>query len=245
ALLGVIVFGVQLVDKRVRMLAGWSSMTAAIAVGLLTRSATVLAALVVVGFLVVAVSLIRRARNDHERANAYIVSGVSASVAVGVVILFHAPIFDVLDKSSTLSGRVQIWDAVIGLASERPWFGWGWISHWAPWVDPLGTLARIDGVYQLQAHNAWLDVWMQLGVLGLAVFSALVLVTAVRTWWLAIDRRRVRAASVEPFVALTVLPLLVLAALLVQSISESRLLVEGGLLLFTLIAAKTKRHELG
>src|SRR5690606_25898856 len=118
---------------------------------------------------------------------------------------------------SDLSGRVHIWDAVIGLAQERPVLGWGWISHWAPWVDPLGTLAELDGVHQLQAHNAWLDVWMQLGVVGLVAFGALALVTIVRTLWLAIDRRRLRLESGEPFVALTVFPLLVLTMLIVQS----------------------------
>lgn len=245
ALLGVIVFGAQLVDRRVRLLAGWSSMVAAVAVVLLTRSATVLAGLVALGFLLLAVGLIRRAGTSHERANAYIVSGVVTSAALGVVILFHAPIFDALDKSSTLTGRVAIWEAVIGLASERPLIGWGWISHWAPWVDPLGSLAMIDGVFQLQAHNAWLDVWMQLGVLGLVVFGILVLATAVRTWLLAVDRRTLNAFAPARFDALTVVPLLMLAALVVQSLSESRILVEGGLLLFALIAVKTKRHELG
>lgn len=245
ALLGVIVFGVQLVDRRVRLLAGWTSMSAAIVVILLTRSATVLAVIIAVGFLVLTVGLVRRARTSHERVNAYVVSGVTTASAMGLVVLFHAPIFDALDKSSTLTGRVQIWEAVIGLASERPLFGWGWISHWAPWVDPLGTLAAIDGAYQLQAHNAWLDVWMQLGALGLVVFGLLTIVTVVRVWWLAIDRRRLRATRHEPYVALTVFPLLVLAALLVQSISESRVLVEGGLLLFALLAVKAKRHELG
>src|SRR5690606_15600218 len=140
-----------------------------------------------------------------------------------LAVLLHAPVLDFLDRASTLSGRAEIWEAVIGLAQQRPLVGWGWISHWAPWVEPLGSLARVDGVVQLQAHNAWLDVWLQLGVLGLVVFGTLVLVTVVRTWWMATDRRKLRVGVDEPWSALTVFPLLVLAALLVQSLTESRI----------------------
>lgn len=245
ALLGLIVFGVQLADKRVRLLAGWTSMSAAILTILLTRSATIAAAIAAVAFIVLAVWLIRRATTPVAVSEAYLLSAGAGIGGVGLAILLHAPILDALDKTSMLTGRIHIWEEVIGLAEQRPFFGWGWISHWAPWVDPLGTLVEVGGVYQLQAHNAWLDVWLQLGILGLIVFGALVLVTLVRTWWMATDRRKVRIESDEPFVALTIVPLLVLTALLVQSLSESRILVEGGLLLLALIAVKTKRHELG
>jgi len=245
ALIGVIVFGVQLADRRVRLLAGWSSMALAVLAIGLTRSATVLAALAALAILVFAVWLVRRAETRAAVRGAYI--GVFAVIAgsLGLVVLLHAPILTLVGKTSTFTGRVHIWEAVGRLASERPLFGWGWVSHWAPWVDPLGTLIAVDGVYQLQAHNAWMDVWMQLGVLGLVVFGALVLVTAVRTWLFATDRRILRAHSDEPYIALTVFPLLVFASLIVQSLSESRILVEGGLLVFALIAVKTKRHELG
>lgn len=245
ALLGMIVFGVQLADKRVRLLAGWTSMATAVLALSLTRSATIVAALAAVVVLVFVVWLIRRAKTRAEVGEAYVLSFASVIGGIGLAILLHAPLLDLLDKTSTLTGRIHIWEEVIGLAAQRPFVGWGWISHWAPWVDPLGTLVEVDGVYQLQAHNAWLDVWLQVGALGLVAFSALVLVTIVRTWWMATDRRKVRVGSEEPYTALTALPLLVLAVLLVQSLSESRMLVEGGILLFAMLAVKTKRHELG
>jgi hypothetical protein len=43
--------------------------------------------------------------------------------------------------------------------------------------------------------------------------------------------------------ALALLPILLLAALLVQSLAESRLLVEYGWLLLALLAFKTAQHE--
>jgi O-antigen ligase len=91
-----------------------------------------------------------------------------------------------------------------------------------------------NGVVQLHAHNAWLDLWLQLGILGLLVFGALVLVALVRSWMLA--------ARPEWNVAM-LLPLLLVVALLVQSLAESRLLVEYGLFLLVVIAVKTKRDR--
>lgn len=245
ALLGVIVFGVQLADKRVRLLAGWTSMAGAVLAIGLTRSGTVLACLAAVTILVFGVWLVRRATTPAAVRGAYLGLGATIAAGIGAVILLHTPILNLVGKTSTFSGRVHIWEAVAEMASERWLAGWGWISHWAPWVEPLGTLVMVENVYQLQAHNAWMDVWLQLGVIGLVVFGALALVTIVRAWLMATDRRRVRISGEEPFTALTALPLLLLAALLVQSLSESRILVEGGLLLFALIAVKTKRHELG
>jgi len=43
-----------------------------------------------------------------------------------------------------------------------------------PWAAPFDTLAFRNGVRQLQAHNAWLDVWFQLGVIGVAIFAAFI-----------------------------------------------------------------------
>ena len=59
-------------------------------------------------------------------------------------------------------------------AQERPVQGWGWVSYWVPWVAPFDTLAFNNGVRQLHAHNAWLDVWMQLGILGLLAFAVVI-----------------------------------------------------------------------
>jgi hypothetical protein len=44
-----------------------------------------------------------------------------------------------------------------------------------------------------------------------------------------------------PYTALALLPLLLLAALLAQSLAESRMLIEGGWTLLVLIALKTKQ----
>ncbi len=95
----------------------------------------------------------------------------------------------------------------------------------------------------MQAHNAWLDVWLQLGVIGLIAFGALVIGTLWRSWFLAVDQPRVGATRTLPYTATSLLPLLILAALLAQSLAESRLLIESGWMLLVILAILTKRRQ--
>jgi O-antigen ligase len=97
----------------------------------------------------------------------------------------------------------------------------------------------------MHAHNAWLDVWLQLGILGLIVFGALVLSTIIRAWIMAVTPVIVSRESSGSWSWLAMLPLLLLVAELVQSLAESRLLVEGGWIMLVVLAVKTKLSPLG
>jgi O-antigen ligase len=108
-------------------------------------------------------------------------------------------------------------------------------------VKPFDGLATRNGVEYLQAHNAWLDVWLQLGIVGLVVFILLVLTTFGRAWFLAVDRPRSTIVDDQPYRAVALLPLLLLGALIAQSFAESRILIEGGWALLVALSVATKR----
>lgn len=241
ALLGVIVICLQLADGTVRKRTGIPWLIVAAACLVLTRSGTVTIALAAVVVVAAAALLVRRARTPRTRLATS--AGIVAVVAAGVAgaFAFQGQLFALLGKSEDLTGRLGIWEKVIGLAQERPAFGWGWVSYWVPWVEPFQSLVFRNGVRQLHAHNAWLDVWLQVGIVGLVIFAALVLGAAVRSWAFATDRPQSGPGIVGPFTATTLLPLLLLVALLVQSIAESRLIVEYGWALLVIIAVKSKR----
>ncbi|TFC01254.1 O-antigen ligase family protein [Cryobacterium mannosilyticum] len=242
ALLAVIVFAVQLAAGTVRR--GWGIAWLALAVLMLalTRSATVsLAAGAVTVVLVFA--LWTRHRGPHRRRPVYLAAAASVVAAGAAVAAFTPQLLAVFGKSPDVTGRIDIWRGVIEAASERPVFGWGWVSYWAPWAEPFKGLAERKGVVYLQAHDAWLDVWLQLGIVGLVVFAALVLSTLWRSWFLAVDRPRRGIADTEPYAASALLPLLLLAALLAQSVAESRMLIESGWVLLVVLAIVTKRQQ--
>ncbi|MBX9472741.1 O-antigen ligase family protein [Microcella sp.] len=236
ALLGVIVFSIQLAERRVGAAAGWGWLAASLATLALTRSSTVLvagaAALVAFGVIVLARRLSARGK--------LVLSGVTAVAAAGVVALaltFREPLLALVGRSDDLTGRLDIWAAVIGLAEQRPVLGWGWVSYWAPWVEPFDDLVVINGVTYLQAHNAWLDVLMQLGWVGLIVFTILIVTTGARVLSWSVDAPLGDAA---PTAALRLLPALLLTVLLVHSLAESRLLIEAGLALLVYLAVASR-----
>ena len=297
ALLAVIVFAVQLRARTVKGGWGIAWLVLACVTLVLTRSATVtIAGLVVLVVLLFALWTRRvgptRRRPVYLTAAALAVVGSIASVTLSPLLL------TLFGKSDDLTGRFDIWTSVTHLASERPLFGWGWVSYWAPWVEPFRDLAVRRGVTYLQAHNAWLDVWLQVGLIGLLLFAALVFSTLWRSWFLAVDAPLVataltsaptpaspptspptspttqadttlaaastalsRAAGAQPladpapdgkqtvpylpgpFPASAMLPLLIVAALIAQSVAESRLLIESGWVLLVVLAMATKRQQ--
>lgn len=241
ALLALIVFSVQVVAGTVARGRGIAWVVVAIVMLGLTRSATVSLALVAVGVAWL-FALWARRLSPLGRRPLYLTATAVALATVVALVGFSGPLLGVLGKSEDLTGRFDIWGRVVALAGERPLVGWGWVSYWAPWVEPFDGLAVRKGVQYLQAHNAWLDVWLQLGILGLIVFAALTLSTLWRSWFLAVDRPRLGITDTSPYGVVSLLPLLLIVALLAQSLAESRILVESGWVLLVVLAVTTKRQ---
>lgn len=243
ALLGMIVFSLMLADGSIRRSYGFSGLVLSVSTIFMTRSATVTVALVGVAAVAAAVIALRRFSSPRARARTW--AAILAVVVAGAVAvtLLRGTLLAIVGKSADLTGRLGIWDAVIALAQQRPAFGWGWVSFWMPWTPPFTDLAFRNGVRQLQAHNAWIDLWFQLGIVGLIVFAALILGALTRSWSLAVDQPQHRAGHVDRYRALTLFPLLTLGALVIQSFAESRLLVEYGWAFVVVFAAGTRFHE--
>ncbi|HEU0206474.1 MAG TPA: O-antigen ligase family protein [Pseudolysinimonas sp.] len=236
ALFALIVFGVQWVAGTASKvwLAFWGIV--AVASLALTRSSTVLLALAAVILVGIFVGLIR-ATSGARRGLVY-GGGVVVALGIAAVGVFaHGAVLALLGKSAELTNRTVIWHTVLGLADQRPVAGWGWVGYWVPWVEPFKHLVVIKGVTYLQAHDAWIDIYFQLGVIGVILFGLLVLTTLVRSWFMAIEAEPRRTRLVELF------PVLIMVALIVHSIAESRLLVEICLALLVIASIRTAQRE--
>jgi exopolysaccharide production protein ExoQ len=239
ALLTAIAVAVQWAQGRMRRNRAIAWLVLAVLTLGLTRSSTVLAATVVTALMLLAALWMRRVPTER-RTPRYVIAAMVAVVLVVVVVVARTPILHLLGKSSTLTGRGNIWSAVIGLAEQHPVVGWGWIGYWWPAVRPLGDLYTQHGVTYLQAHDAYLDMWMQVGWIGLAIFVIYLLTTLYRAWACATRVAYDADQHALPFEPITLFALLVLTALLVQSFAESRILYEGNWILLALIAIKSR-----
>jgi len=91
------------------------------------------------------------------------------------------------------SGRAEAWDGVIRLAAERPLLGYGFGAEGRVFVD------RWVNFDSNTPENSYLGVFLQLGLVGVAAFLALVAVVLARVRR-AVDRR-LAAACAGGFVA--------------------------------------------
>ncbi|MBK0421616.1 O-antigen ligase family protein [Leucobacter sp. CSA2] len=239
ALLGAIVFGIQLRAGLVRPLAGWFWLILAAITLLLTRGATNGVALVAAACALVFAIWARRL-GQERRVPLYVTGGVLLAGVAGLLLFARDVLFGFLGKSGDLTGRVETWEKVIELAQQRPWFGWGWVSYWAPWAEPFASLDTKAGIQVMSAHNAWLDVWFQLGIVGVLAFAPIVVLTLWRVWFRAVDPPRRGFGPPLPYATSALWPFLVMVVLVVQSFTESRLLIEGNWVLLILLAVKSR-----
>lgn len=115
---------------------------------------------------------------------------VSAILAVtivsfaGLILLFGLgsdSLLDLVGKDVTLSGRTDIWSYVWDQIQLRPWFGYGLAAFWDGFNGPSGYVQLAMRIAVIYAHNGFLDIWLSIGFVGLAVFILGFLTTTVQS----------------------------------------------------------------
>lgn len=100
-------------------------------------------------------------------------------VVVGLLALWLESTFDLyhaalvlLGRNPTLTDRTIIWDTVLAM-QDRPWVGFGFESFW------LGSrLEKLWSIYwwrPTQAHNGYIEIYLHLGAVGVALLLAVIL----------------------------------------------------------------------
>lgn len=195
-----------------------------------TMSATVTVAIAAVA-VVVGIAALARKPGLRWRVALW---ATFATLAAGVGVVFSqwTAVTALLGKSPDLTHRFDIWNAVLARIVDQPLIGYGYVGWWPSW-DSWFAIHSIDGVPMLQAHNVWLDLTLQTGVIGAVLFGVAL---GSILWPLA------RAFITSPR-AQAAVPFLVVTALLVQSLSESRMLIEWGFASVVVFGALVKRMK--
>ncbi len=240
ALVAIIVFAIRMATVPRR---GWLIAWTVLSVLLLVRaqSATAYLAAGAVALVLATALLMRTARRPGERTRWYVLYAAVGVVATALLWLFHDAILSMLGRSDDLTGRQAIWDAVLERAWQHPVVGWGFSTPWLPWEPAFDGWIVDHDLTVFMAHSVWLDVFFQLGFVGVAIMALLYLAYIWRSWFFAVDRPRWDLKADRPYSAITLLPTLVGTVLLVQGVSESRPLMEWGWFLIVLLAFKIKQ----
>jgi hypothetical protein len=231
ALVGAVSFATELRTRSVRPLVGVLSLIGAAACIALTRSAIVIGTAGVVLVAAAVLYGIRRVRPDRRQTWQFVILGVAVAVII-VGWIFRSPIVKAFNAEGALDYRLHLWQKIVALLPGNTIEGWGWTGRWHPDVAPYLALTVDGNRPASSALNAFLDVWFQLGIIGLVIFVGMLGLAFTRSWLLAGRRRSVIYAW----------PALVLIALLLVSLAESSILVEFGWLTFVVCCVTASRE---
>ncbi len=214
---GALVFGALLAlypDLRRRAWV-WGGLTLCVFLVLMSTSKTSLLALLSIPTVMISVALLRR---DALSALAYVaLVGLGATILGGLMIWNLGMFFELLGKDPTLTGRTDIWEALLRSISDKPWLGYGYDVFWRGEYGPAYWV-RVATEWKVpSAHNGWLETALSIGVIGLAVAVVYVAAGAF-AGFLSIWTRR-EALFALPYVVLT----------LIFSVSESIILQRNNL----------------
>lgn len=240
-LVAVIAFGVRIASGAPRRVLHivWTALAAFLFVRAGSATASVAAAFVLL--VLGTVLVMRTARRPGERTRWYLLYAAIGLGAGSALWFGREAIFGVLGRGADLLGREGVWADVLRRANERPFAGWGFSTPWIP-TEPLidGWIVE-RGQTVVQAHSVWLDVFLQLGVVGVALFAAVYLAYLWRSWFFAVDRPRWDLRDDRPFSPLTLLPTLIGALLVVQGLTDSSPLALWGWMFVILFGSKIKQ----
>lgn len=217
--LGAVVFALLRASAAHRRWLATCGMLLSVALVLLSTSKTALTVLLTLGALAV---LFRMLRWHYTVAVPVVIGGVL--LGSGAVLLLLANVEKVLTlmgKDPSLTGRTPMWEVVLAAIAERPILGYGYSAFWLPWdSSPSAPVIRALQWETPNAHNGFLDLALQLGVVGLALFVAGFTVAVARAV------RALRATHTAD----GLWPLLFLCYLLLYNTTESLLAVQHNVL---------------
>jgi len=160
------VFYLKLTTQRQRFLRGLYIVATIFLIAMTTsRTGWILLALSV--FFALAIRFLRR-MNAKERLFSTISIVALAALVAYLVISQAAAIAVILGKDPTLTGRTQIWNALLQPIFKNPLLGYGYYAFWIGFQGEAATTALAIGARNLgNAENGILQMWLELGAVGI------------------------------------------------------------------------------
>ncbi|MCX6907647.1 MAG: O-antigen ligase family protein [Verrucomicrobia bacterium] len=196
----------------------------------LCRSAT---AMVVLAAMLGTLPLLALLRWSYHLTLPLIVSAaVPGALAMAWMWANAETVFGVLGKDTTFTGRTDIWMAVMDMIWQRPWLGYGLNGFWLGWEGTSAYVCQIAGWAVPHAHNGFLDLWLAVGIWGLAIFVVGFALAFFRA--LAAMVRAVRASE-------GIWPVVYLLFMLLYNVTESTILRPHSIFWMLFVAAVFSR----
>jgi exopolysaccharide production protein ExoQ len=195
----------------------WLFLGAAAALVLLSRSAT---ALLCCALVVAAMPLWRfQRRSGWQKLLVYTTMALVFFLGLCFVYLVTGtgPLFEILGRDSTLTGRTGLWGNALSAVLKRPVLGYGYGAFWSVMGGEATNVWLGAGWMAPRADNGYIDLGLALGVLGLGAFALLFVLSAYKAS---------QFARFEPG-RMSIWPISYLCFFALHNVTESTLLTTG------------------
>ncbi|MEM9925447.1 MAG: O-antigen ligase [Cyanobacteria bacterium P01_D01_bin.50] len=127
-------------------------------------------------------------------------------------------ILKALGKDTTLTGRGDMWPYIFEMIGQKPFLGYGYGAFWYGPDTPSFYIWQATGWTPPNSHNGFLDLWLQIGLIGLLIyiFGYLAITLPKALYWLRVTK------TSEGFWPLTYMTYMLLA-----NISETTLMIQN------------------
>jgi exopolysaccharide production protein ExoQ len=184
-------------------LAAWSRRAGLVLCGSLVVMSHSITAILVGALLLVCSALYRLLRLPAK----WLVPAIAVLLGLAVLavpVLSDLPSLSLLvGRDFTMTGRTQIWQASLLAIEQRPVLGYGFNAFWHGMDGPSASVVTRVRWLTPHAHNGYLDLMLELGALGLALFLIAIVLrlkSAIREYRIFGDR-----AALWPLLYLTFL----------------------------------------
>jgi len=216
----------------------WGAIGIAIAAALvalvLSTSLTAALMLVTAGMAGLVVAGLRPHYGSPEHAA---LRGSMIGLAITVMVIVTSwQLSTVVGRDTTLTGRTMLWAESWQFIRQRPFLGYGYGAFWSEASGPMASLQHAVGWPAPNAHNGYIDLGLQLGLLGVCLFAVAALQAFVRL------AHRLRLGDRAGVYATA----LIGSGLLFRALGESSLLSQndiGWLLLVMVLASTDRIHQ--
>lgn len=145
----------------------------------MSHSVTALVALISCLLLIFPLNVMRN--SDDVRKIIYaVLLGLIGIISLYVAQAYIGDVLQALGRDTTLSARTRIWNLAFEMGGQTPLLGHGYRVFWTQ-----GNAERIYGFLSWaggfgHSHNGYIDLWLDLGIVGLGLFAASILLCARR-----------------------------------------------------------------
>ncbi len=217
-LLSTIVFLLLALTTHKNRLIFWTLLGASFAMLLLSKSSSPLINLMILTSIFLTLQIVRW---NYLFLIPALIGLLSAGTIVYLLTVTNASqIAGAFGKDLTFTGRTDFWPLILDKIWEKPWLGYGFGAFWQGLDGPSAYVWNASAFKAPNGHNGYLDLCLDLGLVGFAIYSIEFLSGIYRAIGYI---RSVKTAD-------AFLPILLLCLVILSNLTESSLVLQNNLL---------------